>query len=253
MKIAISGPMSGLPDDNIPAFMEAEARLRQAGHDVFNPVTLASERDKILSTSMGAKFRETSQYHQLVEACIFAIQLDCQGLCQLDGWRDSYGACKEFEAAKAAGLEIGDLDHWAPGIKWIGDPAFEPRQGYEGDAGYDLIVAETTRIDYRGWADVPMGISVELPRGFWAMLVGRSSTIRKRQLVINTAIIDNGYRGPLFAATSNFGPRIAIVERGERIAQLIPMPLSSVGLSLHRVAGLSDSERGTKAFGSTGS
>lgn len=252
MKVAISGPMSGLPDDNVPAFMEAEARLRQVGHDVFNPIHLATERDREMSKEMGAKFRETREYEYLVGSCLFAIQLDCHGLCQLDGWEDSAGARREHEAALAAGLMVGNLDYWAPSIKWLGDPAFEPRQGYEGDAGYDLIVAETTRIDYRGWADVPMGISVELPRGYWAMLVGRSSTIRKRQLVINTAIIDNGYRGPLFAATSNFGQKIATVEKGERIAQLIPMPLSSVGLSLRRVAGLSESERGTKAFGSTG-
>lgn len=137
-------------------------------------------------------------------------------------------------------------------LKWVGPPDYAPTRAYEGDAGFDLYVSERTVIPYRGMADVPCGISVQLPPGTWGMIVGRSSTVRRKKLLVVQGIIDNGYRGELFCATQNLAQERQIVDQGERIAQLLLFDLVSSWVSLDRVADLDESERGERAFGSTG-
>lgn len=138
-------------------------------------------------------------------------------------------------------------------LKWVGDPQFAPTRGYQGDAGYDLYVSERTVIPYNGIAEVPHGISVQLPPGVWGMLVGRSSTARRRRLLVVQGIIDNGYRGELYCVVQNLSSKgVEVIERGERIAQLLLFDLVSDWVNPERAAELEPSDRGEKAFGSTG-
>lgn len=140
-----------------------------------------------------------------------------------------------------------------PCIKWSGDPECEPRRGYPGDAGFDLVVERDTKVGVDQFVDVPHGVSVEMPPGVWGLLTGRSSTLRRRGLLVTQSIIDNGYRGELFAGVQhmNQGPPVQL-RRGERIAQFIPFRLEAPSLRLERVAELSESDRGAAGFGSTG-
>ncbi len=252
MVIQICGPMSGLPDDNRPAFAQAEARLRSAGHEPINPTYFASESDIELSGRLGAAFRETDEYSALVQRCLFEMSMRAEGVCILDGWSKSRGAQMEIHHAKQLELLIRDLDYWAPALKWTGDESCAPIRKYEGDAGWDLFVAEDTVIPYRGFADVPLGISVEMPSTMWGMLTGRSSTIRTKGILVTQGIIDNGFRGPLFAGCQSLNGRQSKVEKGERIAQLILMPLLARNVSAIQVHELSESDRGLAGFGSTG-
>lgn len=138
-------------------------------------------------------------------------------------------------------------------IQYVGGREHEPRRNMPGDAGFDLIVSEDVRVHVGNFVDIPCGVNVELPSDCWGMIVGRSSTLRKRQLLVNLGIIDQGYRGPLYAGVWNLGEAVCHVKQGERLAQLIPMPLTSAMLSLRRVAELTPSVRGSNGFGSTGS
>lgn len=142
-------------------------------------------------------------------------------------------------------------------VKWVQHDRpetgeFQPQRNYDGDAGFDLVVSERTHIPYGGFADVPCGISVELPPGVWALITGRSSTLRKRRLLVTTSVIDNGYRGPLFCGCQNLGEGSAWVEVGERIAQLVPIRLETTNWEWDQVTRLSASDRGANGFGSTG-
>lgn len=151
---------------------------------------------------------------------------------------------------------LGDYHRRVAGgeaLRYVGEQRNAPRFGYPGDAGLDLIVEKDTVIPYQGFADVPHGISVQLPEGTWGLITGRSSTIRKRGLLVVNGVIDNGYRGPLFAAVQNLNPDGKVVVcAGERIAQLILFPLVTPGIYIKHVNALDGSERGEKAFGSTG-
>lgn len=126
----------------------------------------------------------------------------------------------------------------------------ELRFAYPGDAGIDLQCAQSVKIEPGGFADIPTGVSVQLPDGYWAMLTGRSSTLRKRGLLVSQGIIDQGYRGPLFAGVWNLTEEPVYVDKGDRIAQLILLPLFSGEIVV--VDQLDPTERGTNGFGSSG-
>lgn len=133
-----------------------------------------------------------------------------------------------------------------------------PLRAHVGDAGFDLYVSQTLEVAPGEFVDVPSAVHVALPPGSWAYLVGRSSTWRHKRLHVEPGVIDNGYRGELFAGVHNPNPFPVRIERGERLAQLIPMPLSVMGarevderafLAFDRAH---PTDRGRNGFGSTG-
>lgn len=128
-----------------------------------------------------------------------------------------------------------------------------PTRAYEGDAGYDLsyVGEDLVAIEPGSFAPLDVGMRVQLPGHMWCTIVGRSSTF-KRGLMINPAVIDAGYRGPLYAACYNISSQMIKVEPGERIAQLIPMPLLADHLTWRQVDELRPSQRGEAGFGSSG-
>lgn len=129
-----------------------------------------------------------------------------------------------------------------------------PTRGYAFDAGLDLYCAEATEIKAGGFADVPCGVAFEFPDDVWGMIVGRSSTVRKKKLQVQTGIIDPGWRGQLYAGVWNIDQdQPYTVGLGERIAQMLLMP------SLHHLQPTPVGEvrpskdgRGQNGFGSTG-
>ena len=130
-------------------------------------------------------------------------------------------------------------------------PYWIPVRCHRGDAGIDLHVSERTVIPVGRFEDVPTNLRVQLPAQSWGLLIGRSSTFRKKGLMVIPGIIDNGYRGPIFSAVYNLGPKSVILEPGERISQLILLPLMHPSM-IKEVAELDKSSRGEKGFGSTG-
>jgi dUTP pyrophosphatase len=128
--------------------------------------------------------------------------------------------------------------------------AMTPTRSHDGDAGFDLYVSERTVLEPAAFTDVPAGIACAFPPGLWGRITGRSSTIRRRGLLVVEGIIDNGYTGPLFAGVWNLGDRAVTVEAGDRLAQLIPYEL--VRASWHPVEELPKTARGAAGFGSSG-
>lgn len=125
-----------------------------------------------------------------------------------------------------------------------------PARAYAGDAGWDLYVSEKVVIQPGAFADVPCGVACALPHGTWGLLTGRSSTLRSRGLLVHQGVIDEGYRGPLYAGVFNLGRHVALVEAGSRLAQLIVVPMH-----VHHARMVNDlrpGTRGTAGFGSSG-
>lgn len=131
-------------------------------------------------------------------------------------------------------------------------PLFMPMRAHEDDAGLDMYVSERVAIRPGEFVDVASGIAVELPEGTWGLIQGRSSTLRKRGILVNPGVIDVGYRGPLFSGCWNLGRETQILEVGERVAQLII--IANVTEMVHVVEAdeLSEHERGSNGFGSSG-
>ncbi len=90
-KIYLSGPMTGLPNLNFPAFHAEAARLRTRGFEVVNPAELHKDPG--------------ANWHACLRTDLKAM-LDCDGLVLLDGWQRSAGAHLEIHVAHRVGLSI---------------------------------------------------------------------------------------------------------------------------------------------------
>lgn len=136
----------------------------------------------------------------------------------------------------------------------VGPAGRMPTRAYEGDAGFDLYVAEgyDRAIGPGEFVDVPVDVSAQFPPDTWGWIVGRSSTLRTRGLLVNQGIIDQGYRGELFVGVLNPTSLPVRVVGPERLAQLIPMPLVARDVRLVPADYLTPTDRGSAGFGSTG-
>lgn len=128
-----------------------------------------------------------------------------------------------------------------------------PAQAHRGDAGFDLAYSGNIDLDIQPGetANIPTGISIALPPGLFAAITGRSSAF-KNNLLTPLSIIDNGYRGELFAIVRNIGTDTRTIRPGDRIAQLIPMAIYADGIDWEYNKQLDDTARGANGFGSTG-
>ena len=134
-------------------------------------------------------------------------------------------------------------------IKRISDKAVLPRYAKAGDAGLDLTATERTIEASK--VIVKFGLAFEIPEGYVGLIFPRSS-IHKTGLSLSNSVgvIDSGYRGEV-SAVFNIGASGAFAYNvGERCAQIIFMPIPFA--QLEEVEELSESERGTGGYGSTG-
>ena len=133
-----------------------------------------------------------------------------------------------------------------------------PTRAHDDDAGFDLYCAYDTEIEPGEFVDVQTRTACQLPPLCWGMLTGRSSSLRKHGLLVNQGVIDNGYRGELFAGVFNLTRETVVVKQGWRIAQLIPIPQVitkrtwPIGQFDVSADTLEWTPRDTNGFGSTG-
>jgi dUTP pyrophosphatase len=128
-----------------------------------------------------------------------------------------------------------------------------PSRAYSGDAGFDLYSAEELMIEPGQTVDVPSQVAVQLPEGVWGLILGRSSTLRNCNLLVNPGVIDTGWRGGLFVNVKNLNQSVPfLVVKGQRLGQLIPLPNLAAGLVPTPVDRLDQTDRGVSGFGSSG-
>lgn len=135
-------------------------------------------------------------------------------------------------------------------VKKLHPDAVLPAAQKSGDAGLDLTAVSVSSTGDTNTYD--FGIAVELPPGHFGLIVPRSSNYKKDQLLSNSCgIVDENYRGALKAMFKNVNSGYVRHEVGERIAQLIVLPYPVV--QVKEVEELSETVRGSKGFGSSGS
>ncbi|XPP25920.1 MAG: dUTP diphosphatase [Leucobacter sp.] len=135
----------------------------------------------------------------------------------------------------------------------IADETHLPAYARPGDAGADLRSTEALDLGPGERALVGTGIRFALPVGYVAFVVPRSGLAVKHGITVLNApgTIDAGYRGEIKVPMLNTDRSESFrIEPGDRIAQLIVMPVSRA--EFVSVAELPDSERGAGGFGSTG-
>src|ERR1700677_2308894 len=122
--------------------------------------------------------------------------------------------------------------------------------GAEEDAGQDLRALERTVLRPAKAEAVPTGIAIELPPGYEAQVRPRSGLGLKHSITVNFGTIDPGYRGEIRVIMFNLGLADYVIEKGDKIAQLIVAPYDAV--EWQEGGELTDSARGAGGFGSSG-
>ncbi len=128
-----------------------------------------------------------------------------------------------------------------------------PRYAHDGDAGLDLYSAKDLTLPPGGRALVGTGIAVAIPPGQAGFVQPRSGlAIRSGLSFVNTpGLIDSHYRGEIQVIAVNLDRDTPIeIRRGDRIAQLVIQPVTTV--EVVDVDGLDVTTRGDGGFGSTG-
>ena len=127
-----------------------------------------------------------------------------------------------------------------------------PDRAYDGDAGLDLAACDEVRLGPGERALVGTGLAVAIPEGYAGFVQPRSGLAARHGIaVVNSpGLIDSGYRGEIKVVLLNTDrERTFVAEPGERIAQLVVLPVPD--LAVREVDELSASERGVRGFGSS--
>lgn len=139
-------------------------------------------------------------------------------------------------------------------IMKLRDNAIVPEYKTEQSAGMDLHACIDKPITLKTLerALIPTGLSIELPSGYESQIRARSGLALKNgvALVNGMGTIDADYRGEYGVVLINFGDELFVVEPDMRVAQLVIAKYEQV--TWNEVEILSDTERGTGGFGSTG-
>lgn len=139
-------------------------------------------------------------------------------------------------------------------VKKLHPMATLPTYGSEEAAGADLYAClqEPVTIAPGETAWIPTGIALEVPKGCAGLVYARSSMGAKRGLAPanKVGVIDSDYRGEIRVVLLNHGKVPQTVENGERVAQFLITPVLTPAYV--EAEELTDSDRGTGGFGSTG-
>jgi dUTP pyrophosphatase len=139
-------------------------------------------------------------------------------------------------------------------VKKVRPNAILPTYGSTEAAGADLYACldESVTILPHETAFIPTGLSMELPKGTGGFIMARSGLACKQDLAPanKVGLIDSDYRGEFMVALHNHGTQIRTVQHGDRVAQLVIVPVLTP--TYNEVEELDTTNRGAGGFGSTG-
>jgi dUTP pyrophosphatase len=141
-------------------------------------------------------------------------------------------------------------------ITKVRENAIIPTKATSGSAGFDLhaCIDKDLTIKKGDLIRIPCGVAIELPSSEYAAFIFARSGLGIKygiSLSNGVGVIDSDYRGEIqvgLCRTSDGDPYV--IKNGDRIAQMIIIPVSNVNFKL--VENLGESERGSGGFGSTG-
>ena len=139
-------------------------------------------------------------------------------------------------------------------VKKIRDTALLPTRGSKNAAGYDLYadISEQWDIMPHEARLIPTGLALALPEGYFGGIFARSGLASKEGLrpANCTGVIDADYRGEIMVSLHNDSEKIRTIEPLQRIAQLVVLPYLKIQFCEDME--LTETERGSDGFGSTG-
>lgn len=130
----------------------------------------------------------------------------------------------------------------------LDEGAYIPMRAHDSDAGFDLACKEDQVLEPNVANTIDTGVHVLIPEGFVGLLCPRSS-FNVKGIGTPIGVVDAGYTGSIRVVLEPFN--VAKIFKGNRIAQLVILPLPQIKMVEGKVIGV-DTHRGDGGFGSTG-
>lgn len=127
--------------------------------------------------------------------------------------------------------------------------AFMPVRAHDADAGYDIRTPVRFGLLPGQYSTIDTGVHIAIPKGYVGFLKSKSG-LNIKNSIVGEGVIDSGYTGSIKVKLYNFGSRNKMFELGDKIIQLVILPVCTP--KLRQVDKLDDTERGSNGFGSTG-
>jgi dUTP pyrophosphatase len=125
-----------------------------------------------------------------------------------------------------------------------------PKYAKPGDAGLDVACIDVK--ETYSYVEYNTGLCFEIPEGYVGLLFPRSSNTTKDLILGNSVgVIDSSYRGEVTFRYKRIGAMMSMYSVGDRIGQIIILPYPQV--QFNEVDSLTETERGTGGYGSSGS
>ena len=123
-----------------------------------------------------------------------------------------------------------------------------PTRAHETDAGLDLYAMHGAVLSPCGMAIIDTGLHVEIPKGYVGLITSKSGLMSKG--ITSRGTIDCGYTGSIKAVLFNHSRKVVEIEAGQKITQLVILPIITPELEV--VDSLEETDRADGGFGSTG-
>lgn len=127
--------------------------------------------------------------------------------------------------------------------------AYKPTRAYSTDAGLDIYAMKPGTVNGGSTYTFRTGVHVQLPPGTVGVLQPKSGLMTRLD-ILTFGVIDSGYSGEIIVHVFNFGKYPYIVHAGEKISQLLVLPI--VVEEVEIVSAIESGERGENGFGSSG-
>ena len=124
-----------------------------------------------------------------------------------------------------------------------------PERAHDTDAGLDLRSKERKKVPMYGSEIFDTGVHIALPPSTAGVLISKSG-LNINHDITSTGLIDEGYTGSIMVKLFNHGEEDYVVKPGDKISQLVILPILRPELEL--VSDLETTDRGDNGFGSTG-
>lgn len=124
-----------------------------------------------------------------------------------------------------------------------------PTKAHRTDAGFDIYVPERVVVHRKDSVVVDTGVHIEIPEGYVGLLKSKSG-LNVKSGIVGEGVIDAGYTGSIVAKLYNNGNESVCFEEGQKIIQIVFLPIPDVDLEL--VENFIETERGANGFGSSG-
>lgn len=123
-----------------------------------------------------------------------------------------------------------------------------PTRAHKNDAGLDLYATKSGWIFPKCRKAFDTGFHIAIPEGYVGMLTSKSGMMTKG--ITSRGTIDSGYTGSIKAVLFNHSWRFVHIKRGQKVSQLVLMPI--ITPDLEYVSNLENTDRADGGFGSTG-